>query len=1070
MGDVVSAGSYVAAVMELAGYKAQADFLQSFRDFFREAGAFIYVLAGVGAVVSIVNFGSYRAVRYLLIGPAIFWLLVTPTFRFDGVVWKIGAGTARGLHRQNGMGPAQADVNRALRGAFGYDGGPVDVAYGFALFVRVINTLVNQMNGIILEGQEDQAYRTFLHKGRAFDSFINSRPRNPLLIQSTQEVFLSGCIFYVGYGMALGSPELSDEAIDAMPQGKDAALRRRNRYLEEFRRASQERVNVTAVQKSNLGVEPNAGLAAVAGAAAAVAMNTISCEDAWKAVAGRIQIEANREALRTLGMARHDGAPQDVACAKLLEKITGERNVAGAQCLQKLQYATALFMTKNLLTDRQALPQFAMALLNPATGMGNQAQRAPRGWRLGASYGEATGLIGNADRTLRALDPNDVSSEDLARQSRNFSLNQRLSVMGGANLATEASFVDFPRYNTRKLVQQLFSWSLNAPWWQGVLLYLMGMIYPFLALVVLIPGRAQSFLLLPMAWLWIKSWDIGFAMCLVLERVLWSNMPPIRISQDVLKPLPSNTFDSVLRETQKVEPIWNVHGYYMVTAAALLAVPGVTGFVTLKSRRAILSSFTDKLLQDVKDKGDIAAAQVQIQAASGRAQLMHELQNNAIKAMRADPQLEATRTLAAATYATAAASESFVESQRSGDNLFASSLKAMSTYIQTGNDMLEKYEAADKSYALQFHPLFGRFGLFGISYDAEKAGADASGGFEMEGQYQKDNAAVDAFIDLHAARVNRMFSLTANLTNEALRTPIGRAALGYSFDQLMGNDLMGTLNDATLNARSTEVRFLNQEAHRREMLASIDVDLRALRANPAQNRDRITAAEAERARWSNVREVLGEEPRRVALAALSDARLREERASAQQAYNNRLAEVRANIRGYDSLVESPAMQRVIGSARTMFGEETLGVIRQGYLEQRGWTGALSPEQTAQVDEFMRPIRAQFAVNAQTFSTPVLMERVFGFTPTGVDRVRTEFGSGNQDPDAMRSYQTLDPYRYTPTGNTFDFYGVPHFVDRHRPQGAPTFPIEDTSGTSPPVGFYSPSIEPGLFRWRTGGSR
>jgi hypothetical protein len=55
---VVSAGSYVAAVMELAGYRVQATILDEFQDFFREAGGFLYVLAGVGAVVSVTTLGS----------------------------------------------------------------------------------------------------------------------------------------------------------------------------------------------------------------------------------------------------------------------------------------------------------------------------------------------------------------------------------------------------------------------------------------------------------------------------------------------------------------------------------------------------------------------------------------------------------------------------------------------------------------------------------------------------------------------------------------------------------------------------------------------------------------------------------------------------------------------------------------------------------------------------------------------------------------------------------------------------------------------------------------------------
>ncbi|MCB0360747.1 MAG: hypothetical protein KDD44_13960, partial [Bdellovibrionales bacterium] len=60
-------------------------------------------------------------------------------------------------------------------------------------------------------------------------------------------------------------------------------------------------------------------------------------------------------------------------------------------------------------------------------------------------------------------------------------------------------------YQTRGLRQQIFTWAMQLPYYQGVILYLLSAAYPFFCLVVLIPGQARAMVTLMMAWLWVKS-------------------------------------------------------------------------------------------------------------------------------------------------------------------------------------------------------------------------------------------------------------------------------------------------------------------------------------------------------------------------------------------------------------------------------------------------------------------------------------------------------------------------------------------------------------------------------------
>src|SRR5690606_25641963 len=94
-----------------------------------------------------------------------------------------------------------------------------------------------------------------------------------------------------------------------------------------------------------------------------------------------------------------------------------------------------------------------------------------------------------------------------------------------AHGATHVEEVGLPIYQMVKARQFLYSFALNLPYYQGLLLYILAIAYPFFALVVLIPGKAANFLFLPLAWLWVKSWDVGFAAIFVLERVMYNLLP-----------------------------------------------------------------------------------------------------------------------------------------------------------------------------------------------------------------------------------------------------------------------------------------------------------------------------------------------------------------------------------------------------------------------------------------------------------------------------------------------------------------------------------------------------------------
>jgi len=78
------------------------------------------------------------------------------------------------------------------------------------------------------------------------------------------------------------------------------------------------------------------------------------------------------------------------------------------------------------------------------------------------------------------------------------------------------------RTGSRNKFGEVHTWSIMIPYIQGVLLYLLAMSYPFICMMMLIPGRHKSLMTWLSFFVWTKLWDVGFAVVMVLERSIWA--------------------------------------------------------------------------------------------------------------------------------------------------------------------------------------------------------------------------------------------------------------------------------------------------------------------------------------------------------------------------------------------------------------------------------------------------------------------------------------------------------------------------------------------------------------------
>lgn len=114
---------------------------------------------------------------------------------------------------------------------------------------------------------------------------------------------------------------------------------------------------------------------------------------------------------------------------------------------------------------------------------------------------------------------------------------------------------------------------------QGLLLYLLTCAFPFFVPFLLMPSRVSAFFVWMSLWLWVKSWDVGFAIIHFLRDLFWETMPH---AGDVRT---AGNFRSDYRELDWTDPasIFNVvyandptahlNTYYTIIAILTFAVP-----------------------------------------------------------------------------------------------------------------------------------------------------------------------------------------------------------------------------------------------------------------------------------------------------------------------------------------------------------------------------------------------------------------------------------------------------------------------------------------------------------------
>ncbi|MCB0321991.1 MAG: hypothetical protein KDD69_00410, partial [Bdellovibrionales bacterium] len=309
-----------------------------------------------------------------------------------------------------------------------------------------------------------------------------------------------------------------------------------------------------------------------------------------------------------------------------------------------------------------------------------------------------------------------------------------------------AMWVSTRRFEINQLRQEIFTQAMQLPYYQGLALYLIAVAYPFAALLLILPGKASGFVTIPLAWLWVKSWDIGWAAVIIVDKVLFNNLPPWELPQ-VLRQADwtdINRLPDILGYGYNYNPLEALHLYYAVLAMVTMSVPAITGAATIRARRGILASFSDASASAASARAQVAGDAFSIKAQNHRNAMMIQFQGwsklstiagrGGVSAGAAGASAQTMGMLAAGAHAVTKTDWARTRPGtlvRNGLQVPSHLAQARELSINTAKDWAMREAKYSARLVSEFHPLVGRYGPLQMFLEAYSSAMAGPGGYEL---------------------------------------------------------------------------------------------------------------------------------------------------------------------------------------------------------------------------------------------------------------------------------------------------------------------------------------------------
>jgi len=637
---VGSAGSLIAATLGTAGHSMQSAVLDFFQEGFSSSfGALIYIIAAIAAVFTVAVGGNYKFGLWFVVGPWLAYALLFPRVDSAGMRWKFGQRNYDQLlvvSASEGVVPRSSSNQQPGEprdGALRVNAKVGEVSWFFVVWDDFVSDFVQTFVGL-LKLDISKADLSFINKTEQYATLMSLNVQDPKLIAYLSLIMQSACGKYFGMMKDLYSPNvrinLSDEirkkfidehiihgeagkaTVDPSSEGLKEALR--GGMLWEFEYYKDGVIKVKGDDPKGVDgsvvVVPSKGLKGKPIQDDAYGRNYVSthpysCEEVWLMGQQALRTHADVLMKAVVGAGIPDGLTEDQerafvksATVKLWDRVknacikhytmlcaamppkereecekqaetggpkikpgddrTGGRDDKGMfymNCLDESQQQLAFI---NEIATRMFLKHLAKT--NPRTYITKQEFNLPKPW-----YAQ-----------------NDQAAHDLRESMAGFEYEGK-----GIYLSS----------------------ILALPYIQGVALYFLSLAYPFVCLVLIFPGKHHAFMQWMAIWFWVKAWDIGFAIVMLMDELLYNLLPhgPPLIPSVMADPA------EALKTVLEVDPTYSVNTYFNILGTLIAAVPVVTGLLIKHGGGGMV----DALRQGFRNfSGRIGFAMLQYQTAS----------------------------------------------------------------------------------------------------------------------------------------------------------------------------------------------------------------------------------------------------------------------------------------------------------------------------------------------------------------------------------------------------------------------------------------------------------------------
>lgn len=493
-GIVGMAGEFIAAVLETAGLYGQSQVLKHFAQFFGVIGAVTYVWVIIGALKSVAMFGNYKQALYLLIGPVLFWWMLTNTVEVTQTAHQVGNRPAS-KNEQPILTTLKESGNPAVYAR------PATVSWFFAKYDQLVSSVIQQIVSSLVDTKHMDDVLASARE-RVLHRVSRVRATDKDFLQLITVSLMGDCARQVSLSKNLGDPRLAN-AKQGTPDFEERGI-----MLTQYQALKARPIAFDDTLKTYLhalGIQTS---------------EPTTCEKVW---------DYTRQAA-------------EKAAAKVLQPTPEEKAQYPAD-LDWKQVSTAI-------NDK---------LSDPALSASEKNVKSVE--VLAAFYlrnSVASTIQGQLGRQLAGKEAYDgrVNNEI-------FGVNANLE-LSGLRLA-------------------LVHFAGSIPYFQGIFLYLLTCAFPFFCVFLLMPSRYMVFVAWMSCWLWVKSWDVGFAAIVVMRKLFWDMMPhagQLRNAgnfNEVSWKDPGSIFNVIYQN----DPTSNLNSYILIISILTTAVPVFTAHLAL---------------------------------------------------------------------------------------------------------------------------------------------------------------------------------------------------------------------------------------------------------------------------------------------------------------------------------------------------------------------------------------------------------------------------------------------------------------------------------------------------------